>query len=279
MVSVASANVLPLVCLDVDGTLVGSAGAPSDRLWDAAARARGRGQHLTLCTARLAAGATRDWAARLDPDGLHIFHTGAAIWCPSTGEVQTDALTPEAVAEAVAVGDEHDWVTEVYTWDDFAVDSDAPLAIDHAVLLKLPHRRRPLDAVEGPVVRVQWVVDASEAAAAVAAAPSGCTASAASSPSMPGAAFVSVTNVSVSKASGIATIASRMGVAMDEVMMVGDGHNDVPAMRAVGWPVAIGDGAEVARAAARIVVAGVDDDGAAEAIERSVTLPGDAPTH
>src|SRR5688572_11767765 len=73
-----SSPVLPLICLDVDGTLVGSTGSPSDELWTAAERARGRGQRLTLCTARLAAGATRDWAEQLDPDGWHVFHTGAA---------------------------------------------------------------------------------------------------------------------------------------------------------------------------------------------------------
>ena len=80
---VRSPPVLPLICLDVDGTLVGSAGVPSEATWAAAADARGRGQRLTLCTARLAAGPTRAWVERLDPDGWHVFHTGAARWKPS----------------------------------------------------------------------------------------------------------------------------------------------------------------------------------------------------
>jgi hydroxymethylpyrimidine pyrophosphatase-like HAD family hydrolase len=87
------------------------------------------------------------------------------------------------------------------------------------------------------------------------------------------AAFVSVTAEGVSKAAGIASVADHLGASMDDVMMVGDGHNDLSAMAAVGWPVAIGDADPAVVAAARLVVAAVDDDGAAEAIDRSAHLP------
>ena len=39
---------LPLICLDVDGTLVGRAGEPSAALWSAADAARERGQRSSL---------------------------------------------------------------------------------------------------------------------------------------------------------------------------------------------------------------------------------------
>lgn len=269
---VGSDSVLALVCLDVDGTLVGSSGEPSDRLWGAAATARARGQHLTLCTARLAAGATKHWAQQLDPDGWHIFHAGAVIWRPSTGAVESSDIGAAAVAEAIATGNSNGWVVEVYSWDDYAVDSDAPLAVAHSALLELPHRRRALDSIAGPVVRVQWVINQADTELALSLAPPGCHASAATSPSMPGAAFISLTLASVSKASGIAAVAGKIGVGMGDVMMVGDGQNDVPALEAVGWPVAIGDGAPQAKAAAKVIVAAVDDEGAAEAIDLSGTL-------
>lgn len=264
--------VLPLICLDVDGTLVGSAGTPSDALWAAAERARGRGQRLTLCTARLAAGPTRDWAARLDPDGWHIFHTGGARWNPATGEVRSQALEPDQVAACAAIAAERGWVLETYTWDDYAVDDDRPLAREHAALLDLPFRRRSADDLDGPVVRVQFVVEAAEAAAAVAAAPEGTAGSAATSPVMPGAAFVSITPDGVTKAGGIAAVAGDLGAGMDEVMMVGDGHNDLSAIEAVGWGVAMANADAEVLAAARLHVAHVDEDGAAEAIDRSAQL-------
>lgn len=265
---------LPLVCLDVDGTMVGSSGEPSAALWTAAERARDRGQHLTLCTARLAAGPTRAWAERLDPDGWHVFHTGGAIWHPSSGEVVTQSIPQEAVDQVSATAAERDWVFEAYSWDDLAVDSDAPLALAHAVLLGLEHRRRPIASLPGPIVRAQLVVPIEDTAAAVRAAPVGCIGSAATSPSMPGVAFVSVTTSEVSKAAGVAMVAGQFGIGMGQVMMVGDGQNDLSAMRAVGWPVAIGDGAPEVIEAARQVVAGVDEDGAAQAIDRSADLSG-----
>ena len=263
---------LPLICLDVDGTLVGSSGAPTDQVWNAAARARARGQHLTLCTARVALGPTRDWAERLDPAGLHVFHTGGALWRPSTGEVVANPLPDGAVEEAAKVAADRGWVFEAYAWDELAVDSDEPLAVEHAALLGLEHQRRSIDSLRGAVVRAQYVVPIGDIEAAIASAPPGCLASGATSPSMPQAAFVSVTADGVSKAAGVASVADHLGASMAEVMMVGDGHNDLSAMAVVGWPVAIGDADPAVLAAARLVVAAVDDGGAAEAIDRSAEL-------
>lgn len=270
-------DVLPLICLDVDGTLVGRAGAPSDELWSAADRARDRGQRLTLCTARLAAGPTRAWAERLDPLGWHVFHTGAARWNPASGEVREEPIPDESVAACAEIAAARGWVLETYSWDDYVVDSDDQLAVDHAALLALPHRRRPVSDLAGRIVRVQFVVPSAEAAAAVAAAPAGTTASAATSPVMPGAAFVSVTVAGVSKAAGIQHVADDLGVPLSDVMMVGDGHNDLPAIDAVGWGVAMGNAEPEVIAAARLLVADVEEHGAAQAIDASATLGGPDP--
>ena len=180
-----------------------------------------------------------------------MFHTGGALWRPATGEVVASPLPDGAVDEAARLAAEHGWVFEAYAWDELAVDSDAPLAVAHAELLGIPHRRRSLDSLSPEIVRAQYVVPIDEIAEALACAPDGCTASGATSPSMPEAAFVSVTADGVSKAAGIASVAEHLGASMDEVMMVGDGHNDLSAMAVVGWPVAIGDADPAVIAAAR----------------------------
>jgi len=264
--------VLPLICLDVDGTLVGLGGAPSAALWEAVDRALARGQHLTLCTARLAAGPTRAWAERLDPDGWHVFHTGGARWHPRTGEVRTAPLDDAVVSGCIEVAQANGWVLEAYSWDDYVVDSDDRLARDHAQLLALPFVRRPLGDLSDPIVRMQFVVPTSAAGAALASAPSGADASAATSPVMPGATFVSITAVGVSKAAAVGAVAADLGVSMADVMMVGDGHNDLPAIEAVGWGVAMGNAEPEVLSAARLTVGDVDADGAAEAIDRSAEL-------
>lgn len=265
---------LPLICLDVDGTLVGRSGEPSDELWEAAERARDRGQRLTLCTARLAAGPTREWATRLDPLGWHVFHTGGARWNPDTGQVKTHPLPSDALLACQAAASSAGWVLETYSWDDYVVDSDDPLAVAHAALLALPHRRRPVAALTSEIVRVQFVVHEGDAAAAIAAAPDGTSASAATSPVMPGAVFVSVTATGVSKAEGVSAVADDLGVLVTDVMMVGDGHNDLSAIKAVGWGVAMGNAEPEVKAAARLVVSDVDDGGAAQAIDASASLGG-----
>jgi hydroxymethylpyrimidine pyrophosphatase-like HAD family hydrolase len=89
---------------------------------------------------------------------------------------------------------------------------------------------------------------------------------------MPGAAFVSITAAGVSKAEGVAAVADDLGVLVSDVMMVGDGHNDLPAIRSVGWGVAMGNAEPEVLAAARLIVASVDEHGAAQAIDASASL-------
>ena len=71
----------------------------------------------------------------------------------------------------------------------------------------------------------------------------------------------------VSKASGLAVVAERLGLAPAEVWVVGDEWNDVPMFEWAGTAVAMGNAPEHVRAAADRVVATADDDGVAELLE------------
>lgn len=268
---------LPLVCIDVDGTLVGPAGEPTDAVWWAVERALGRGQHLALSTARGAFGPTLDWARRLDPAGWHVFHAGAALVHTGDGAVRAHGLADPVVTLAETIARDRGWVLERYSAADYVVATDHPLAVDHARLLGVPHRVRRADDLDGDVVRVQFVVpldDADEVVRAMGDPTVGERAAVgvATSPAMPGAAFVSVTAPGVTKASAIGELADLLGTTLDRVMMVGDGDNDLEAVAVVGHGVAMGNATSALEAVADHRVPPVTDDGLVDALELSARL-------
>jgi Cof subfamily protein (haloacid dehalogenase superfamily) len=257
---------IPLVFVDVDGTLVGSSGDVRPEVWAAADRARASGIRLVLCSGRPAFGTTRGYAVRLDPDGWHVFQNGASVVRPATGESRSHGLPPGAPDWLVARAAETDRVLELYTDTEMAVERDTDRARRHAGLLGVPFAPRPFASLAGAIVRAQWLV-AREDADAVAAEPhDGLTYLPSVSPVMPDTAFVNITAAGVDKALALRLVAEAYGVPVERAMMVGDGANDATAMRAVGFPVAMGNAEPEALAAARTVVRHVDELGLVDAL-------------
>lgn len=66
---------------------------------------------------------------------------------------------------------------------------------------------------------------------------------------------------------GIPAMAAHYGIRNDEILVFGDGPNDVDMLRDVGFGVAMGNGCEEAKAAADYITANVDDDGIYRALK------------
>ena len=105
---------LKLVCIDVDGTLVGSSGSVLEEVWEATREARRRGQHLVLCTGRPAFGKALGYAKQLDPEGWHIFQNGASIYHVQTEETLSVPFPQELLPDFEKLGKEKNWVLELY---------------------------------------------------------------------------------------------------------------------------------------------------------------------
>lgn len=251
----------------------------TDGVWSAVDQALERGQHLALSTARGAFGSSWDMAQRLDPSGWHVFHNGGAIVNTGTSESRGHSLVPEAVSELREienrVGNEN-WFLELYSAEAYAVESESTVSVDHAALMGLPFAPRAFDdflTAYDSIVRAQMVVPVSDIDLVhEQVAPLGLSTSSATSPIMAGTAFVSITPPGITKATGITSICEMLGLTIDQAMMIGDGLNDLPAIKAVGHPVAMGNAEDEVKALAKHIVADVEEDGVAEALELSATL-------
>ena len=81
-------------------------------------------------------------------------------------------------------------------------------------------------------------------------------------------AWLDLAPVGVSKASGVAHVASELGVDQGDVLAIGDGRNDIELLQWAGRGVAMGQAVEEVIAAADDVAATVYDDGAALELAR-----------
>ncbi|PVG82556.1 haloacid dehalogenase [Nocardioides gansuensis] len=81
-------------------------------------------------------------------------------------------------------------------------------------------------------------------------------------------AWLDLSPVGVSKASGLQRVASELGVDRADTLAIGDGRNDIEMLRWAGRGVAMGQAVEEVRAAADAVTVPVHEDGAAVELSR-----------
>ena len=80
--------------------------------------------------------------------------------------------------------------------------------------------------------------------------------------------FTEFTNRECSKGRALAQLAAHYGFRREEVMAIGDGHNDMDMLEWAGWGIAMETAPQAVRDVARIICPPITQDGAAEAIER-----------
>jgi Cof subfamily protein (haloacid dehalogenase superfamily) len=262
-----------LMCLDVDGTLLGASGEVRATVWNALDRARAAGIRLAMCSGRPGFGVTRALAARVDPNGWHCFQNGASIIHLGSGASKSTPIPQDTINLLVSRARHNRRLLELYTDHEYVTESELEVAHAHAALLAIPFEPRPYETLSPPIVRAQWIVEHRELEDVLADPHPDLEISPSLGPALPEHVFINLTRRGVDKGLAVRTIAESYHVPLERVMYVGDGFNDTPALRIVGTPVVMRDGEEAALALGRHIVGTVHEDGVVQAVELALSAP------
>ena len=261
------------IFLDLDGTLVGPSNTVTPRVLSAIRQARERGCEVVLCTGRSRV-STEPVADQLGFRGWAIVSNGAVTLHLDTREVLCRNLLPIPTAlQAVRVFLEAGLAPQVY---EDAVESarilyhpERPVEIHNA------QRQRPYAELAehlpfapacvcsfGPEEQLRPAAERLQREA-----PPGTIVQQAGHHAI---WCVEVHHPESGKCSGLQRVAERLGVERNEILAIGDHLNDLQMLQFAGVGVAMGNALPEVREAADWITGSLDEDGAAQAIERFV---------
>lgn len=261
-----------LLAIDLDGTILSDGIRISPRVRGALRKALHAGVHVTLASGR------PFHHMRLFADDLGIREPlicsqGAVVQDPVSDRVYFRCGVPlRLVQEVVDVTREHDWDLCLFVSDRLYVESDTQLVRFYAEYGAIKEEVNLVGDLKAFVSRepIKLIVVTEEEQAAMVndllqerfagrlriARSFTC--------------FVEVTHLAASKGQALAFLAQKLGVLQAETMAIGDNDNDEDMVAWAGLGVAMGNASAVVKAAADYVAPPIEEDGAAEAIERFV---------
>lgn len=260
-----------LVAFDVDGTLVGRDLAISSRVRAAIARMQKAGIEGCLVTGRMYR-ATLPFARELDFGAPVICYQGAAVVDPNSDEVLQDvSLSNDVVRDLIEAVERDRMHLQLYRNDEYYCEarnrfSDlyASLALIEPVVVTSLRET----FAYSPATKAVVVADAENARQYAQRMQEYFDGRAYVTRSLP--EFVEVLNPAVDKGKALRFVAARLGVAMEEVVAIGDSWNDAPLLQTAGLGIAMGSAPTQLRELAAAVVGDLAHDGVAEAIEKYV---------
>ena len=267
-----------LVACDVDGTLLGAGGRASSRTVAAVARVVAAGVPFVLVTGR-----PPRWIPpvvdELGHAGLAVCANGAVLY-----DAERDRVLAASTLDPVLLRDVADALDKALPGCTLAVErtGETALSSEREFLAELDYahpwpspqsQHAPRDQLFGqPAVKllVRHAEMASEAMAEAATAAVGDSVAVTFSTSN---GLIELSCPGVTKGSGLAEVASRLGVRAEDVVAFGDMPNDLPMLTWAGRSWAMADAHPAVREAAGAVAPDCDEDGVAQVLEGLFGLP------
>ena len=233
-------NKYKLVALDLDGTLLNNAGELSEtnRYW--IREAEKAGIIVSLATGRGRRMSERFWNA-VSPTAPMVVANGAEVWKNHEEVLSRHIMPPNMVPKLLGLAKEHgagSWTIGNYIGSD-SVEGDDCLKVgmhhdDPKILSKLR------DTVKS---WGQFEVSGSAST------------------------NIEINLKGVSKAAGLAEVATTLGIKPNEIVAVGDSFNDLAMITWVGFGVAMQNAEEIVKKTADYITASNEEDGVAQVIK------------
>jgi 5-amino-6-(5-phospho-D-ribitylamino)uracil phosphatase len=274
-----------LLALDVDGTLLDPAGELRSAVQEAVMAVQQRGLRVVLCTGRRFRTA-RPLAQALQLDGPLVVHNGALVKDLASGQtLQQSYIAAEMYHPALALlrrlstpmmyvdafHENVDILTEPmerahpfqreYLQDQLAhcrIVDDIASPLTHGVLMlsimadgtNLQALRPVVGQTMGTRGRVHLLVNKNYQGY-----------------------ILEILHAKVSKWQALQQLAAQQGITPEEIIAVGDDHNDLDMIRYAGLGIAMGNAVDTVKAAADAITSSNAEDGLAQALERFILRP------
>ena len=258
----------------MDGTLVEKNGAISAEDKKALAQAGDSGIQVSVSTGRVVQ-ASLGIINQLSLDGCHIFFDGALVSTPEKGkEIYVEPISEELVRQIVDFAHRHETTLDLYSATHFFAERETwatdirrrsfnllPTIMDFSKIW-LQERiikgtlvvRSPEERAKADSLRLHFK--------------DSLTFSVTKTPAYPEIDFINVVALEVSKGKALEALVSHLGIALNEVIAIGDGANDVSLLSEAGLAIAMDNAIDELKAVADYVNLDVDHNGVAAAVNK-----------
>ena len=264
-----------LLALDLDGTILDRRLRISPRVACAVRLAQDAGVRVTLASGRFFR-SMRLFAKDLGISEPLICYQGALIRDPDTEEVLLHRGVPLHLAQQfIGFVRAHGWDLCVYLDDRPYVDKTTPNLSWYADYSPIKEELTPVGDLKGFLSReptkIVVVLEAEQAALAGDLLGERFEGHLRVVRSF--SRFVEATSLAASKGQALSFLAHKLCVGQTETMAIGDHDNDADMVAWAGLGVAMGGAGEAVKGAADHIGLSIEEDGAAEAIERFILDP------